>query len=130
MKKLIVLIFALIFTLPLTACGTAEKVVSDTESIGSSITSDTESKIDKVESDIKDDSSSELMADITTEDAKKAALDHAELDESQVREVEIDLDRDNGKLIYEVNFKSGNDEYDYEIDAETGEIISSDKSKD
>ena len=71
-----------------------------------------------------------LMAGITAKDAKDAALSHAGLSESQISDVEIDLDRDNGKLIYEVDFNSGNTEYDYDIDAETGEVISADKSKD
>lgn len=71
-----------------------------------------------------------LMAGITAKDAKEAALKHAGLGESQVSDVDVDLDRDNGKLIYEVDFNSGNTEYDYDIDAETGEVISADKSKD
>ena len=70
------------------------------------------------------------MAGITANDAKQAALKHAGLDESRVSNVDVDLDRDNGRLIYEVDFNSGNTEYDYDIDAETGEVISFDKSKD
>ncbi|MDO4608814.1 MAG: PepSY domain-containing protein [Clostridia bacterium] len=135
MKKFFALTLTLIFAISLVGCGTAEKVVSDTESAGDEIISDTKSDIDKAESDIEDkakddEDSMNLMAGITPEDAKKAALEHAELDESQVRDVDIDLDRDNGRLIYEVDFNSGNTEYDYDIDAETGEIISADKSAD
>ena len=136
MKKLIVSTLALVFVLSLAACGRAmNDVVSDAESMGSSIVSDTQSTTDKVTSSVEsavDNSkkSMELMADITATQALKAALTHAGLDESQVRDVEVDLDRDNGNLIYEVDFNSGNIEYDYDIDAKTGKVISADKSKD
>ncbi len=131
MKKLTVLALSLLFALSFAACGTAEKVVSDTESAGESIISDAESDMQDAESDIKDDEdSTDLMASITSDQAKTAALEHAGLDESQVSDVEIDLDRDNGTLVYEVNFTSGNTEYDYHIDANTGEIILSNKAAD
>ena len=132
MKKLLSLILCLIVVLSLTACGGAmDDMTSDAESMGSSIVSDTESAVDDATSAIKgDDKKMNLMAGITAKDAKEAALRHAGLSESQVTDVDVDLDRDNGKLIYEVDFNSGNTEYDYDINAETGEVISSDKSRD
>ncbi len=133
MKKIIAISLTLVFALSLTACGRAmNDATSDMESIGDSVVSGTESAVDSARSSTKstDDSSMNLMAGITAKDAKEAALKHAGLTESQVSDVDIDLDRDNGKLIYEVDFNSGNTEYDYDIDAETGEVISADKSKD
>ena len=137
MKKIIVLALSLIFILSLTACGRAmNDVTSDVESMGDSVVSGAENAADKItngtESTAKnvENNSMNLMAGITAKDAKDAALSHAGLSESQISDVEIDLDRDNGKLIYEVDFNSGNTEYDYDIDAETGEVISADKSKD
>lgn len=133
MKKIIAISLTLVFALSLTACGRAmNDATSDMESIGDSVVSGTESAVDGARSSTKstDDSSMNLMAGITAKDAKEAALKHAGLTESQVSDVDIDLDRDNGKLIYEVDFNSGNTEYDYDIDAETGEVISADKSKD
>ena len=139
MKKIIVLVFSLIFILSLTACGRfANDVKNDAESAGDSVVSGVDSAADGVESDVKDkdkdknkdDESMDLRAGITANDAKEAALKHAGLSESQVTDIEIDLDRDNGKLIYEVDFNSGGIEYDYDIDAETGEVISANKSKD
>lgn len=136
MKKIIVLALSLIFVLSFAACGRAmNDVTSDVESVGDSIVSGAESVVDNAESAVKgnksDDSNSmNLMAGITANDAKQAALKHAGLDESQISDVDVDLDRDNGKLIYEVDFNSGDTEYDYDIDAETGEVISADKSKD
>lgn len=131
MKRILVLTLALIFALSFTACGTAEKVVSDAESMGEDAASNVQSATDEVASDLmgedkknEDKSSVDLMAKITPEQAQSKAFEHAKLEKEQIRDVEIDLDRDNGKLVYEVNFNSGNVEYDYEIDAETGEIIS------
>lgn len=133
MKKIITLTLAVLFIISLTACGrTTDNVISDTESMGESIVSGTESVVDDVTSTVTGDDkkSTNLMAGITANDATDAALKHAGLDKSQVRDIDVDLDRDNGKLIYEVDFNSGNTEYDYDIDAETGEVISADKSKD
>ena len=133
MKKLITLAFALMLALSLTACGrTGDAVKNDTESMGEKIASDTESIVDKGTDSVKNDAenSMNLMAGITANDATESALRHAGLDKSQVRDIEVDLDRDNGKLIYEVDFNCGNTEYDYDIDAETGKVISADKSKD
>ena len=137
MKKTISLLLCLCFALSLTACGRAmSDMTSDAESIGDSVVSGTESVVDKVtsgtESTVKkdEDSSMNLTAGITAKDAVDAALKHAGLNENQVSDIDVDLDRDNGKLIYEVDFNSGNTEYDYDVNAETGEVISADKSKD
>ncbi len=132
MKKIIALTFCLIFILSLTACGgTMDGVKNDAESMGQSIVSGTESVVDDTTSAMKDDNKKmNLMAGITAKEATEAALKHAKLQESQVSDIDVDLDRDNGKLIYEVDFNSGNTEYDYDIDAETGAVISADKSKD
>lgn len=55
--------------------------------------------------------------------AMEIALSDVGLSFSDVRALEVELDAENGKLVYEVEFKSGANEYDYEIDAKSGEII-------
>ncbi len=60
---------------------------------------------------------------IGKEAAGAAALQHAGLDEAQVTRFEVELDLEKGRQIYEVEFYSGNAEYDYEIDASTGAVI-------
>ncbi len=55
--------------------------------------------------------------------AMEIALSHVGLSSTDVRALEVELDAENGKLVYEVEFKSGANEYDYEIDAKSGEII-------
>lgn len=62
--------------------------------------------------------------------AVQTALKHAGLTSSQVTQLEAKLDRDGGKLVYEIEFRSGNYEYEYEIDASNGSIIKSEKDLD
>ena len=65
---------------------------------------------------------------LTAEEAKAKALAHAGLSASEVTFTKSKLDWENGKQIYDVEFY-GNDgmEYDYEIDAYSGAVISADK---
>ena len=64
---------------------------------------------------------------ITQAEAKAKALSHAGLKESQVTFLRAELDRDDGRQVYEVEFYTQDyKEYDYEIDAATGEVLSYD----
>ena len=69
-------------------------------------------------------------ATITEADAKQIALDHAGVSESETERMRVKLDRDDGVQEYEVNFYVGNREYDYDINAATGEIRSHDSEID
>ena len=62
-------------------------------------------------------------ADIGHAKAKSIALNHAGVSESKAYDMEIELDDEDGTLVYEVEFKSGNMEYSYEINAATGAIL-------
>ena len=62
--------------------------------------------------------------------AKEIALAHSALDADKVRFEEVELDNDDGKKVYELDFVSGNYEYEYEIDAYTGKILKWDKERD
>ncbi len=57
--------------------------------------------------------------------AKTIALSHAGIDESIIFDFECELEYENGKMIYEVDFHSGSKEYEYDIDALNGVIIKS-----
>jgi len=61
--------------------------------------------------------------DIGHAKAKSIALNHAGVDANTVYDMNIEMDTENGAIVYEVEFKSGNKEYDYEIDAATGAIL-------
>lgn len=66
---------------------------------------------------------------ITTEEAKAKALLHAGLIGVQVTFTENKLDYENGRQVYEVEFFTQEYEYDYEIDASTGEVVDFDYEK-
>lgn len=59
--------------------------------------------------------------------AKEIALNDAGVKESNAVFLKVRLDWDDGRAEYEVEFYSGNVEYDYDIDAITGAIRSSDR---
>jgi len=62
-------------------------------------------------------------ADIGYAKAKSIALNHAGVSENKAYDMEIELDDEDGTLVYEVEFKSGGMEYSYEINAASGAIL-------
>lgn len=64
---------------------------------------------------------------ITKAKAKSIALKHAGVSASKATFVKAKLDYEDGRRVYEIEFYSGNTEYDYEILASNGKIISFDK---
>ena len=63
---------------------------------------------------------------ISKDEAKQAAFDAAGVTEADVKflKVEFDLDRDDYRKNYDVGFRYGGLEYEFEIDAETGVVLS------
>lgn len=151
MKKIIAISCALIFALCFAGCGnknntgssknngissmesnvgsTVSGVVSGTESIIGGIVSNTESAVNGVTGSSRP---SNTAGRITADEAKGIALKHAGLKENDVKIIKVDLDSDDDDGIekYEIEFKHNNTEYEYDINAKTGEIISHDKDKD
>ncbi len=67
--------------------------------------------------------SASQSAYIGLEAAKEAALKHAGISASDATFVEAEYDYDDGRMVYEVEFHVKGTEYDYEIDAQTGEVV-------
>lgn len=61
---------------------------------------------------------------LTPEQAEDIALSHAGLTREQVSRLHTEYEIDDRIPQYDVSFRQGNLEYDYEIHAETGEILS------
>ena len=57
--------------------------------------------------------------------ALSAALTHAGLSSSDISGQKVEFDFDDGSAIYEIEFRSGRYEYEYEIDAVSGQVIKS-----
>lgn len=66
---------------------------------------------------------------INAQKARGIALEHAGVAAENVTDFEIDLDRKNGVTVYEVEFRAGDTEYDYVINAQTGEVVSFKKKR-
>ena len=64
---------------------------------------------------------------ITLDEAKNIAVTNAGVDINSVKFTREELDHDNHTLVYELEFFYNNIEYDYEINATSGDIISYDK---
>lgn len=62
--------------------------------------------------------------------AKNAALNHAGFAAGDVSELKAELDTDDGTVHYDVEFKQGGKEYDYDINATTGEIMKAESKVD
>ena len=73
------------------------------------------------------DTVSQSSTDIGAEKAKSIALKHAGLAASDTAFIYANLDYENGLRVYDVEFFSGNKEYDYKINAATGDIVSFDQ---
>lgn len=61
---------------------------------------------------------------IGTKRALKYALKDAKLSVKECTDIEKELDRDDGKIHYDVSFKAHGYEYDYDIDVYSGKILS------
>ena len=68
--------------------------------------------------------------DIGYAKAKSIALTDAGVSESAAYDMEVELDDEDGVPVYEVSFKSGGMEYDYDIHAVTGEILKHEAERD
>jgi uncharacterized membrane protein YkoI len=64
---------------------------------------------------------------ITLKEAKEIALNHAGLKENEVTFLEEKNEIEDGALVYDIEFWKDSTEYDYEIDAATGKILSFDQ---
>ena len=66
------------------------------------------------------------ITDIGRDKAKAAALADAGLRESQTTDWKVKLEDEDGRPVYEVEFKAGDMEYEYKIDGTTGAVLERD----
>ncbi|MCD7839286.1 MAG: PepSY domain-containing protein [Erysipelotrichaceae bacterium] len=76
-------------------------------------------KVEQVEADAENaNTTTDVM---TVDEAKEVALKDANVTDATMEDVQLDYD--DGVQVYDVDFTSDGIEYDYEINAQTGEII-------
>ena len=84
-----------------------------------------------VDGDLLDASApGEGSAYIGIDAAKQIALEHAGVAAADARFADLELDRDDGKTVYEFDFYAGGIEYEYKIDALSGEVLNFEKEID
>ena len=109
---------------------TDKKSVADKKSTTDKNTStDTASENSSARTTTSQDNSRKNKLLIGKKKAKSIALKDAGLKKKKVHFTEAKLDYDNGRSVYNIEFYSRKKEYDYEIDATTGKILSRDWDK-
>ena len=68
--------------------------------------------------------------ELTVQEAQTAALEHAGFTIEQVTGLRTEVDYDDGRKEFEVDFRNGDWEYDYTVSAADGKILKSDKEYD
>lgn len=113
---------------------TVETITQANKTASSSNTADTQTKSSANQKAVQNTTNNNegnqtANGSITEAQAKKIALEHAQLAEKDVTMVKAHLTMDDGRQIYEVEFYQNGTifkEYDYEIDAQTGTIVNYD----
>lgn len=67
---------------------------------------------------------------LTRDEAISIALKNAGLTREEIQDLDVELDRDDGVLHYDVDFEAGGYDYEYEIHATSGKILRSQKERD
>ena len=73
--------------------------------------------------DVKSRGAASEKAYIGSDEAKRIALSHGGISQSNTRKLEVEMDLEDGRMIYEVEFLAGGWDYEYDIDARTGDIL-------
>ena len=60
---------------------------------------------------------------ISRDEAKAKAITHGKVGNGKIRDLDIELEKERGVTFYEISFDVGNLEYEYAIEAYTGEIL-------
>lgn len=66
---------------------------------------------------------------IGEEAAKNAALSHAGVSAANAGSIKCELDEDDGLWVYEIEFRAGGVEYDYEINASDGTVLKAEQDR-
>ncbi len=124
----LVILCIFVATLFMTSCSNSE--TENNQVVPQSTQDTTVPNNNATEKPIENTASNSAQENLISKDAaKKIALDHAKVNEADAEKLKTDLDYEDGIRVYEVEFDSLGYEYDYDINAKTGEIIKFDKEK-
>ena len=106
----------------LTGCsGTLRKIDAAEEAVENRLES-AENAVENAISNAVKPTTGEIT--VTEKEAMAIALEHAGFDETQVKFLRAEFEIDDRVPHYDVSFLQGQWEYEYEVDAQTGEILS------
>lgn len=127
-RKRIAVLTGILTAVSITACSnnastgnsneaaTVANTAASEETVNTTVSQATEAVQDQVTE------SSPLAAEIGEDRAKEIAFEKAGVKALDVSFLEVDLDRDDNRLEYDIEFYSGKMEYEVSVDAYTGEI--------
>lgn len=87
-------------------------------------------KSDREREQVSSSASSSSGPSIQASKAKEIALKHAGVSASSIKEYKCELDEENDRLVYEIEFYSNGVEYDYVISASDGSILEHSREQD
>jgi uncharacterized membrane protein YkoI len=126
MKKLAVVLLSVLLLFSVVGCGNYNMM----NDVKDEVKDEVNDAKDKVEDMLPSDNNSDMSTastKITAEQAKQRALEHAGVKENDVYDFDIDKETENGVLYYDIDFETKDFDYDYLIDANTGEVKRSKK---
>ena len=118
MKKKLLVIVTVITLLIMCGCSSTPAQNQETEDQATTVTEENQEDAAADTSQATD-----VATKISESEAKEIVLKHAGLKEADVKFTKFNEDMDDGVWQYEIEFVSGETEYDYEINMETGEIL-------
>ena len=119
-KKFLFLFVSMITIISLTACGQNTGNQGNNETPTEAPTEATKAIETPTEAPTESNSSNNAL---TKDDAQRIALEHAGVKVEDARRISVATDTENGVRIFEVEFHTSDNEFDYEIDVNTGEIL-------
>ena len=112
MKKLIPIILSLVLIIALSACGAASGSAKENPPSGNNVAAKEGERSASPEENL-----------ISRDRAIELALEKAGLSRDEVYDLDAELDLEKGVKYWEVDFESGGKDYEYEINALSGEIV-------
>ena len=132
-KQLTRLLVLSVLVLSMAGCSAAGREAS-LEGPGERVEEKLEAAEGKIKREIRamtdpapEDGSSVPESAITREEAQRIALEHLGLTADQVKHLRTDYEIDDGISRYDVEFRYGDRDYEFEIHAATGKILTFDK---
>lgn len=126
-KKLIVItLTAMIMIGALAGCGNTAGNTANSNTANNAFKNAVESSVVNTEKQPANNTETNTT-DIGSDEASRIALEAAGFAEADVTNLRVTADHDDGRAVYDVDFWKDNTEYDYEILASTGEILSCDQ---